>query len=171
MSAPNSDPPPVFQALIHPHASLSRGGWWWLGGGLTVAVAATGLRFWLIGAWPVAIFAALEIGLFLILFARHTRAMRRTELILLTPGELTIIRTDPAGRRSERRLQPAWLNVMLQDRTGRVPALFLATRGVREEIATCLGESEKRSLAAALGTALHRLRNPRFDNPQLRDPA
>jgi hypothetical protein len=30
-----------------------------------------------------------------------------------------------------------------------------------------LGEAEKRDLSVALAGALHRLRNPRFDNPQL----
>jgi hypothetical protein len=39
---------------------------------------------------------------------------------------------------------------------------------MREEIATSLGEVEKRDLWEALRDALHRLRSPRFDNPQLR---
>ena len=48
-----------------------------------------------------------------------------------------------------------------------MPRLLLVARGVREEIATTLGEAEKRDLWAALRDALHRLRNPTFDNPQL----
>ena len=32
-----------------------------------------------------------------------------------------------------------------------------------------LGEAEKRDLAACLTRALHRARNPVFDNPQLRE--
>ena len=41
-------------------------------------------------------------------------------------------------------------------------------RGLRiEEVARALGEDEKRSLASALHSALHKLRNPHFDNPQL----
>jgi hypothetical protein len=34
-------------------------------------------------------------------------------------------------------------------------------------VGSCLGAAEKRELAAALEDALHRWRNPRFDNPQL----
>ena len=47
-------------------------------------------------------------------------------------------------------------------------AAVLTARDIRVEIARSLGEDEKRDLADALGEALHRWRNPRFDNPQLR---
>ncbi|MBN8903168.1 MAG: hypothetical protein J0H57_19230 [Rhodospirillales bacterium] len=52
---------------------------------------------------------------------------------------------------------------------GGVPRLLLRTRGRVEEIGAALGETEKRDLAAAFTEALHRLRNPVFDNPQLRE--
>jgi len=61
------------------------------------------------------------------------------------------------------------LNVVIEEPPGRVPRLLLVAHGIREEIATTLGEDEKRDLSTALEGALHRLRNPRFDNPQLRD--
>ena len=50
-----------------------------------------------------------------------------------------------------------------------MPRLLLATRGVQEEVGRALGEEEKRDLARALRAALHRSRNPVFDNPQLRE--
>jgi uncharacterized membrane protein len=91
-------------------------------------------------------------------------------LILLTPGLIRVIRTDEHGRRSERRLDAAWLNVVLQERLARVPALLLAARSDQEEVARDMGETEKRMLADALAAALYRWRHPLFDNPQLRDP-
>ncbi|HEX4173496.1 MAG TPA: DUF2244 domain-containing protein, partial [Acetobacteraceae bacterium] len=75
--------------------------------------------------------------------------------------------TDWRGRRAERVLQVGWLNTLLEEPPGQVPRLLLVAHGVREEIATSLGEVEKRDLSKALADALHRLRNPRFDNPQL----
>jgi hypothetical protein len=51
-----------------------------------------------------------------------------------------------------------------------VPKLVLTRHGVNEEIGAALGEAEKRDLAGCLRGALHRARNPVFDNPQLRDP-
>lgn len=165
----DDDDDTVFEARIHPHSSLTRNGWRWLLAVLFGACLLMGLRFLLIGAWPVAIFAVAEVGFFLILFRLHWRAMRRSELILLSPSTLTIIRKEPGRKRTERHLQPTWLRVILQERSGRVPALLLAARGQRVEIARVLGETEKRHLAAALDDALHRLRNPVFDNPQLRE--
>ena len=50
-----------------------------------------------------------------------------------------------------------------------MPALLLVARDTREEIGASLGEPQKRELAQALAAALHRLRQPCFDNPQLRD--
>ena len=46
---------------------------------------------------------------------------------------------------------------------------MLSRHGVSEEIGRALGEAEKRDLAASLARALHRARNPVFDNPQLRE--
>jgi uncharacterized membrane protein len=170
---PQASQPPeddtVFEARIHPHSSLTQNGWRWLLAVLLGACLLTGMRFLLIGAWPVMIFAVAEIGFFLFLFRLHWRAMRRSELILLAPGRLTIIRQEAGGKRSEQRLEPGWLQVLLQERPGRVPALLVGSRGKHWEIATALGETEKRHLATALQDALHRLRNPVFDNPQLRD--
>jgi uncharacterized membrane protein len=58
---------------------------------------------------------------------------------------------------------------MLEEVPGRIPRLLLVSRALRCEIGAALGEAEKRDLAGALSTALHRLRNPIFDNPQLRE--
>jgi len=80
-----------------------------------------------------------------------------------------VVRTDPEGQKRELNLQPAWLHMSLEERPGRVPALMLTARHIRVEIAHSLGEDEKRDLAGALSEALHRWRNPRFDNPQLRE--
>ena len=62
-------------------------------------------------------------------------------------------------RRVESRPEPA-----LQGQ----PALVLRAQGVSEEVGQALGEEAKRELAAALAAALHRRRNPVFDNAQLR---
>jgi uncharacterized membrane protein len=68
-------------------------------------------------------------------------------------------------------LPSTWLSVSLQERDGRVPRLVLSRYGMSEEIATALGEAEKRDLSASLARALYRARNPVFDNPQLREEA
>lgn len=167
----NSDAQPLFEAVIVPHRSLSRRGLRLLSAALILLSGLTALRFWLIGAWPVLGFTVVEVGLALVLLRINALQARESELLLLTADRLRILRTDRKGKRTERGLPVGWLNVVMTERPGRVPRLALQAHGIDVEVGAALGEEEKRDLAAALGDALHRLRNPRFDNPQLRADA
>ena len=159
----------LFQATIVPRRSLSRRGAWAVGGLFALAGIGGALRFALMGLWPVLAFMALEAVLAAILVWMHVRAGRAAEMLILEPNYLCVLRHDARGRRSERRLPTAWLNPRLEEEPGRVPRLVLTAHGVREEVGAVLGEAEKRDLAAALARALRRMREPRFDNPQLRE--
>jgi len=170
MPAPHSsDGELLFEAVIVPHRSLTPRGLAILLCAITGMVGLTALRFWLIGAWPVAAFSVVEVGLAIWLIWLNTRSARASELVLLSEDGIRIIRTDPKGRRQERHLSTAWLNVVVEETPGRVPRVILAARNIREEIGTVLGEAPKRDLAAALSAALYRARNPVFENSQLRD--
>ncbi len=162
-------PAPLFEATIIPHRSLSRRGMALLVGSLCTISFATGTLFWLLGAWPIMGFNGGEIALAVGLLRHNARARRAREVVVLTGEGLRVIRTDRHGRRTERLLPSGWLNAVLHESPGRVPSLWLVARGEREEIARALGEAEKRDLAGALREALHRSRNPVFDNPQLRE--
>ena len=166
-----SDPPgaTLFEALIVPHRSLSAKGLRLVAGGFAACFGLIALRFWLLGAWPVVGFSVLEIGAAVALLYVNARRARASELVLLGPETLRVIRIDPNGRRQERALPVAWLRIALEERAGRIPRLILRSRAGQEEIATALGEDQKRDLAKALRDALHHAHNPRFDNPQLRD--
>ena len=159
----------LFQATIVPRRSLSRRGAWTVLGLFALAGIGGALRFALMGLWPVLAFMVLEAVLAAVLVRMHIRAGRAAEILILEPGCLRVLRRDARGRRSERRLATAWLNPQLEEAPGRVPRLVLAAHGMREEVAAMLGEAEKRDLAAALARALRRMREPRFDNPQLRE--
>ncbi len=160
---------PLFEAVIVPHRSLSPRGVRRLIAVLCLLSGLTALRFWLIGAWLVVAFSAAEAGLAVFLIRLNIRRARASELVLLSPEALRIVRTDMRGRRTEQTLSPGWLNVVVRERPGRIPALLLVANGRAEEIAAALAEDEKRDLAAALAAALRSWRNPIFDNPQLRE--
>lgn len=162
------EPSAAFEAVIIPHRSLTRAGLQWLVGFICVLSTAISLGLWFIGAWPVIGFNGAEIALAIVLLRRNARASRASELLLLSDDGLRVVRTDMAGRRVERTLQSIWLRADLEERAGRAPALWLSESGTRMEVGAELGEAEKRDLATALKAALHRHRNPRFDNPQLR---
>ncbi len=159
----------IFEAVIVPHRSLSRRGLWRLLAAIAALCALNATVAIHIGAWPVGGFTGVELLLAAVLFRLNATSARASELLLLTSERLRIIRTDPKGRREERVLPPHWLTVSLEERPGRVPGLWLGTRGEREEVGNCLGEEAKRDLARALREALDRWRNPRFDNPQLQE--
>ncbi len=157
----------MFEAMIVPHRSLSRRGLGLVMAAIGVVAAANIVISVLLRAWPVTGFAGAELVLAAVLLRINALGARASELLLLTPEALRVLRTDARGRREERVLKPTWLAVRIEERPGRVPALWVSAHGVREELGRFLGEAEKRDLARALSDALHRLRNPVFDNPQL----
>jgi uncharacterized membrane protein len=167
-SASPASPRLLFEAVVRPHRSLSgRQMLMALGVMAVVSLCVTSLMF-LLGAWPVIGFNGADLALAALLFWLNVRAARAREVITLSEDALAVTRTDANGRRLAFHLAPYWLNVVLEERAGTVPKMLLAARGTTLEVARQLGEDQKRDLAAALTGALHRWRNPRFDNPQLR---
>jgi uncharacterized membrane protein len=159
----------LFQATIVPHRSLTRRGWLWVIGIFAGFGLLGVVQFAERGLWPVILWIGLEAVLAAILLRLHLRSGRACEVILIERSRVRVLRTDPRGRRSERSLPVGWLNPVLEETPGRVPRLLLVTHGVQEEIGTVLGEQPKRALAESLRDALRAMREPRFDNPQLRD--
>jgi uncharacterized membrane protein len=159
---------PVFEALIVPHRSLTRKGVLAVIAVLLALSATVALRFLLLGAWPVAAFSLLEVPLVGLLLAINMRRARASELIMLNAQEITVIRTDPAGRRNQTSLPSAWLRVKLDPGRG-IPRVLLSSHGRDCEVGAFLHEPDKLSLFDALSDAVHGVRNPQFDNPQLRD--
>lgn len=157
-----------FEAVITPHRSLGRRGLLSLAGAILFLSGVVTAGLWWLGAWPAVGINGVEIALALLLLRWNARQARACEVLLLSDSGLRVVRIDARGRRCERTLPAAWLRVMMEERQGRTPGLFLAARGVELEIAQVLGETEKRNLAAALREALDRWRSPVFDNPQLR---
>jgi uncharacterized membrane protein len=133
-----------------------------------ILTASVAVRFCLLRAWPVVAFSLFEVPLIGVLLAINMRRARASELIMLDAQKFTVIRTDPAGRRRQVSLPSAWLRVDLAVVRG-ISRLILSSRDRNCEVGSFLHEPEKLSLRAALSDALHRLRNPHFDNPQLRD--
>ena len=158
-----------FEAVVVPHRSLSRRGLWVLIGAIGTMSAIASTVFWLLGAWPVAVFNGAELTLAALLLRYNARAARANEVILMSPSGVRIIRTAANGARTEQALPVGWLRIDWQERKGRVPGLFLASRHMRVEVGASLGEPEKSSLADGLRSALDNWRRPRFDNPQLQD--
>ena len=157
---------PIFEALIVPYRSLTRKGVMMVVGALMVPSASLALRFFLVGAWPVVAFSLFDVPMVALLLLINLRRARASELIMLDERELKVIRTSPACRQEQVSLPSAWLRIDLDSGRG-VPRIVLRTHGRDCEVGAFLHEPAKLSLFEGLRDALHRARNPRFDNPQL----
>ncbi|NMJ40742.1 DUF2244 domain-containing protein [Roseomonas sp. JC162] len=162
--------PVLFQAICTPPRSLTPVGYRALVLLLCACAGLTGLLFVALGAWPILPFLGGEVLFALGLVALHARrSARSSEVLLLTPGRLAIIRTDQRGRREEMSLDPYWARLTYLEDPGHAGVLRIDSRGRTLEIGRDLAAEEKKSLHDALHDALSAARRPTFDNPQLRD--
>lgn len=155
--------PPLFHAVLTAQRSLGARGLAWAAGVLGALAVMTIAVFLVLGAWPVAGFVGVEVGVALLLLWLHHRAGRAREEVTLDREALTVARIDQRGRRAEVRLPPAWLKVALRradaERSG---CVTLATHGRTLAIGAFLTEEEQAELADALERALARWRHPVF---------
>jgi uncharacterized membrane protein len=158
----------VFEASMSPHRSLTYKGARTIIGVLCALSGLLALRFWLLGAWPVAFFSFVDVPLVALLLALNFRGARATESLLLTERDLTITRRDPKGRQSTTVVPTAWLQLHLDGGGASASRIVLVSRGRRYEVGIFLHEPERIALYSALKKALHTVNNPVFDNPQLR---
>lgn len=167
MAAPAE--PVLFQAVCTPPRSLTPRAFRVLAGLLGLAGGVVALLFLVLGAWPVLPILGLEVGFVLALVALHARRSARTvEVVMLTPGRLSVTRTDARGRREEIGLDPYWARAVHQENPAHAGVLLLQSRGRSVEIGRHLTAEEKAALRRALAEALAAARRPDFDNPQLR---
>lgn len=171
MSARDEAPPILFEAISSPPRGLSGRALGWVMGftGLATAIPAT--LFTLLGAWPVLGFLGGEVVLVGSLLLAYRRwAGTAVETVLLREGQLLVRREGGRGRAEEAVLEPYWTQVRMEERPGQACNLLLVSRGRRVQVGCFLTDAERRDLADALKTALRQYREPRFDNPQLREP-
>lgn len=146
----------TWAVTLTPHRSLGRGGF--LAIMLVIAAVnfAIGLSFYLLGAWPVAGFAGLDVALIWWAFRANFATARRAERIEITPHELVLER-QAYGRKSQIiRFLRRWLRVELDMDRDRdlIGGLYLLSHGSRTEIGKFLAPHERKELAAALRSAL-----------------
>ena len=115
---------------------------------------ATGLFFFLLGAWPVIGFMGLDVALIYVAFKLNFRALSRYETVDLTEDALTITRVTPSGKSQSWSFNPYWVRLRLEPRLGRSSELSLASHGKRLVIASFLTDAEREDFASALSSAL-----------------
>jgi len=143
-----------FEAMLRPYRSLGPTGFLILMTVLVLASCATGVAFFLIGAWPVPGFLGLDVMLVYIAFRANYRRARAWERVRLTRATLTIERGAPGRETQSWDFQPYWLRVETDSRK----RLWLASHGRSFEIGAFLHPGERARFGENLRAALSRLR-------------
>jgi uncharacterized membrane protein len=144
----------TFRAILHPHRSLSHGGFLILMGFIGFVSAATGIAFYMMGAWPVLGFYGLDVLAIYVAFKVNNRAGKAYELVELSPDLLKVTQVHQSGRSRSFDFNPYWVKVLLNEWPDGSADLKLALHGHEFEIARFLNTDEKKDFAAALRNAL-----------------
>ena len=156
MTADNAElEPTLYSAVLTPHRSLNRVGFWILIGAYGAVSFIAGIAFLLMGAWPVFGFFGLDVLLLYWALRLNYRHARAYEEVKVTPSALTLRQVSHRGRAREWVLNPLWvrLDKVVHEEFG-IERLSLVSRGKELAIAGFLGPEEKAKFAAALSNAL-----------------
>lgn len=147
-----------FDAVLHPHRSLSPVGFLILMVLLAGVSFTMGIMFLLAGAWPVFGFFGLDVLLVYIAFRANYRSGMVYETLRLTADDFTVRRVLPDGRAKSWRFQPYWLRVEMDNPPRTDSKLRLRSHGKALVIGSFLTPLERLEVAQALRAALRRNR-------------
>jgi uncharacterized membrane protein len=150
----------LFDAVLHPHRSLSPAGFVILMVCISAVSFATGIVFLLAGAWPIFGFFGLDVLLLYIAFRLNYRSGRLYETLHLTHERLTVQRVLPSGEIRRWIFQPYWVRVQMHDPPRRESRLTLSSHGQSLAIGSFLTPEERLEVARALSAALVLSRRP-----------
>lgn len=150
--------PAIFDLELRPGRSLSPRTARWLVGGAALLLLLLGLRFAMLGAWPVLIFMLVDALLLGLAFAASFRAARASEHLRLDSAGLELVRIGPDGRARRTRLDPAAARVELERLDDDENRLWLAVRAQRLPLGQFLSPAERADVARLIDDGLARWR-------------
>lgn len=159
---PNDDRP-FFHAVLTPHRSLSVQGYRIVMGGLALVFGASGLLFWLMGAWPIAGFFGLDVLLLWLAFRANFQAARAFEEVTVSVRHVVARHVSARGRlEREAHFQAFWTRLLIErDPDEGITDMRLSAHGRTFPVGGVLAPPERESFAAALSGALADVRSGR----------
>ncbi|GAA0335993.1 hypothetical protein GCM10009087_53050 [Sphingomonas oligophenolica] len=122
--------------------------------GFGTALGLMSLRFVLLGAWPVAIFALLDLtALGGALFA-FRRSHVPAETLTIADGQIVHLAIDARGLERRATMPAYWVRLEAIERSPLDLTLWLRFRGQRHPVGQCLGLDERREVAKLIDRAL-----------------
>lgn len=146
----------VWQATLTPHRSLNRQGFLVLMGLVILVNLIVAGVFVALGAWPIAGFAGLDVLLVWWAFRVNFADARKLERISITEHELVFERESERHPPEQQRFVRRWVRVELEEDRERelIGSLLLVSGRTRVAVGEFLAPEERRTLAAALRSAL-----------------
>lgn len=155
--------PPLFEATLYPHRSLSPAGFWVLMAAVSGVSFVFGMVFAAAGAWPILGFLGADVLLFYIAFRLNYRSGRLVETIRLTRSEFLVRRVHPNGHVQEWRMEPYWLQVRAVPRDIALGAptaeICLSSHGRSVSLGRFLTDDERAELSIEINDALNNCRS------------
>lgn len=157
-NAPSPDEP-FFRALLTPHRSLGRTGFFLLMGAASFAWLGAGAIFLWHGAWPVFGFFGLDVILLYVAFRLNYRAARAREEVSVSRTSLDIRKVAPSGRTEQHRFNPFWARFSVS-RHQEIGITRMAVEGEGRSVAigSFLNPPDRDTFAAAFSSALAKAR-------------
>ncbi len=146
---------PFFRALLTPHRSLGRTGFYILMGALAFGWLVTGIFFVISGAWPVFGFFGLDVIGVYVAFRLNYRAARAREEVALSRTLLDIRKTAPSGKSVAHKFNPFWtrFSVNRHSEIG-ITRMSVEAQGQAVTIGGFLNPDDRESFATAFARAL-----------------
>ena len=143
-----------FSAVLTPNPCLSITGRRVLLAAVTTLNLAFATMFVFQDAWPVTPFMGADILLLAWALWRSGRAAKRREEVRVTCSELRVDYYPPNGNPTSAGLNPYWVRVHLDEKSGGAGSILLASHGRRLRIGAFLPPRDRLVLAQALTSAL-----------------
>lgn len=150
----------VFDAILHPHRSLTRHGFLALMAVTVVASLILGMIFFLAGAWPIVGFCGLDVLVLYWALKRNFRDALIYENVRLTTDELRVEKGTIEGPQRVWTFQPHWLRVAMDDPPEHESQVVLSSHGRSVVVGAFLSPAERLDFARALRAELEALRRP-----------
>lgn len=126
----------------------------WLVAGIGGLFFLGGLRFLVLGAWPILPFMAVDVALLWWAFRSSYAAGRGHERITLAGDALTLHRVSAKGAERHFGFEPLWTRVQIEETPLGDAHVFLSARGNRVRVGGFLSAPERRAVGAAITAAL-----------------
>ncbi|MBL8549859.1 MAG: DUF2244 domain-containing protein [Hyphomonadaceae bacterium] len=148
--------PLFFDAVLTPHRSLSRKAFVYVICGFAAVDVAVTTVFLLQGAYPVAFFLLLDVGLLWLAFELNYRAARAHERVAVAADRVLVSRHSGRGREAHWMVSPMWARVSADERS-----VAIASAGRQVRVGAFLSPLERGDFAKALTEALGRAKDYR----------